>query len=190
MLKQTFIVLCTVAILIIVFSATKTRKLAVDKGEIDKCLELEKLAAENPDVSPEVFELLEKCNQERAERLGLDKPGTGFLGNTPEHPDGALAHYESQGGIHYFTVYEDRIEINVSLGTPSGEKELLFTDIEKIEKAWDVPGTINVIMKGSGVMRQSYSLTLFGGTEAIRPEGTRDLDRLFDLLQKKLSEAS
>ncbi len=187
-MKQAMYLGAGVVVAIMFYSFFQTEDLISTKEKRDNCLNIEQFIVENPEASPEEYERLEKCNQERISRLGLDKRSTGFLGNTRDHPDGALAHYEGSGGFDYFTVYDDHIEMKITIGPPSGVVQIDYSEIEKLEMAWDMPGTIVITLKSDSLMKKQYSLTLFGGLEMSRPEGVRDLDRLYEIIEKKTKE--
>ena len=102
---------------------------------------------------------VEQCNKERATRRGLDKPNTGFLGNTHSRPEGALAHYEGSGGRIFFTVFDDHILANGS-GGDSDTIEIPFSAVESIEEAWDMPGTINIEYQTENGTMMQYSVTI------------------------------
>ena len=87
---------------------------------------MDKFLAANPDATPEEMYDVEQCNKERAARLGLDKPNTGFLSNTHSRPEGALAHYEGSGGRTFFTVFDDHIPTNSSGGESDTTEIPLF----------------------------------------------------------------
>ena len=106
----------------------------------------EKFLAAQPDATPEEMYEIEQCNKERAASLGLDKPNTGFLGNTYPRPEGALAHYEGSSGRMIFTVFEDHIFANSS-GVDSDRIEIPFSAVESIEEAWDMPGLLKLNTK-------------------------------------------
>ena len=118
-MKHLVTLISIVAIVVALYSFFKAQNSAIEqqkaaRQEAENCVDLDKFVAENPDYTQEEIIRLEKCNKERAARLELDKPGTGFLGNTRSHPDDALAHYETRRGLDTFTVYDDRSEEHTS----------------------------------------------------------------------------
>ncbi len=78
--------------------------------------------------------------------------------------------------------------MKIIIGPPSGVVQIDYSEIEKLEMAWDMPGTIVITLKSDSLMKKQYSLTLFGGLEMSRPEGVRDLDRLYEIIEKKTKE--
>ncbi|GMR18555.1 MAG: hypothetical protein BMS9Abin33_0974 [Gammaproteobacteria bacterium] len=156
-------------------------KLSTGKQNAGGCMSIDEFIAENPDYSPEEFSKVIECNRERAARLGLDKPNTGFLGNTYSRPDGALAHYELAGGRKFFTVYNDYILISAS---STGKTEIPFSEIEKIGKARQMPGTINIKYQNDSGDRMQFSISLFRKDDLLKAEGATDLDRLITLLKQ------
>lgn len=164
-------------------SAIEHQREARQKG--GGCVNLDKFIADNPDYTEEEYIRLEKCNKERAARLGLDKPGTGFLGNTKAHPAGALAHYESGRGTNIFTVYDDYIEIKLSSGLRPQDTEIPYSSIEDVGIALETPNTIYIVYRTNNYPTMRYTLTLVGILRMKKSVGVRDVDRLVELIKKQ-----
>ncbi len=155
-----------------------------DRQRDNGCMDIESFFVQFPDASSDEIARIEQCNKARAERLGLDKPGTGFLGNTYKQPEGSLAHYEGSGGDMIFTVYEDYILTKENFGS-SGETKIMFSAVNTIEEAWDIPGTLLIHFMDIHGANLQYSLTLINSNDMIKAKGARDLDRLIALLKRQ-----
>ena len=111
-MKKILIALCILILIIVgksVFNYKKSSNRDLTSLQFDlndpakeDCPIRDKFLAAHPDATPEKMSEIELCNKERAASLGLDKPNTGFLGNTYSRPEGALAHYEGSGGRMFF----------------------------------------------------------------------------------------
>ena len=162
-------------------------KIGISKPIEGNCMRMDKFLYEHPDASPEEIDDNIQCNKERAAHLGLDKPSTGFLGNTRSRPDGALAHYEGSGGRMFFTVYTDHILSSESKGHSESIK-IPFAKIKKVKKGWEMPG-INVEYENEhGNIMQHSIILIFGSDEMLKAEGATDLDRLIALMEKQRLE--
>jgi len=206
-MKRLFVIFAILAAVLVMKSVIKNKNQSsqelISKLEMDRpidddgmskpfdgnCIRMEKFMEEYPDHSPEEFDKIVECNRERARRQGLDKPNTGFLGNTPSsyRPDGALAHYEGRGGRMFFTVYADHILSSQSKGI-SENIEIPFTEVQKVEKAWDMPGSVNIEYQNEDGNMMEFSIMLFGSDDMLKAEGATDLDRLIALLEKQRLE--
>ena len=184
-MKSFFILAGVVGVVIAIANLFEAQELVETKQDIDACLNLERSVLEMPEPSPEDLRRIKHCNQARLARLGLDQPSSGFLGNTDTPPTDALAHYEGTGGVDYFTVYDERIAVKSSLGYPTGKTTIPFREIQKLVKDYDAFGTIEIEFKDDRNDMTALSISLFSPAEAMRPEGQRDLDRLYQLLERQ-----
>lgn len=162
----------------------RSPKIDLNDSTEEDCPPMDKFLAAHPDATSEEMYEIEQCNKERAASLGLDKPNTGFLGNTYSRPEGALAHYEGSGGRMIFTVFEEHIFANSS-GVDSDSIEIPFSAVESIEEAWDMPGTINIEYQTENGTMMQYSITILNPSDDLKAEGARDLDRLIALLEEQ-----
>lgn len=178
------------AIVFALYSLFKAQSSAIEyqraaRQKIGGCVNLDKFIADNPDYTDEEYIRLEKCNKERAARLGLDKPSTGFLGNTRSHPAGALAHYESGRGPNTFTVFDDYIEIKLSSGLRPQETEIPYSNIKDVGIAFETPNTIYIEYRTDENTTMRYTLTLIEILRQKKTVGARDVDRLVALSKKQ-----
>ncbi len=155
---------------------------AMFKPEAGVCIPMDRFMAEYPEATTEESYRMEKCNKDRAARLGLDKRNTGFLGNRRRSPEGALAHYEGGYGSFVFTLYEDYIAAK-----DTGEKiEIDLASIKSVEKS---ASAMVIEYETASGRPKRYGFTLLGSDDTLKAEGNTDLDRLIDLVNRQRSEA-
>ena len=182
------------AILFALYSLFKAQSTAIEyqktaRQEDGACINLDKFIAENPDYTEEEIIRVEKCNKERATRLGLDKPDTGFLGNTRTHPAGALAYYESgRGKKNTFTVFDDNIEINISSGARPLKAKIPYPNIKDVGIDTMMPDTVYISYLNENNATMRYTLTLTGILRMKKSVGARDVDRLVRLIKKQMGK--
>ena len=105
--------------------------ISMNEQKNSDCMPYEQYLYEHPDATDDELLQADQCSKARAVRLGLDKPNTGFLGNTFSPPKGALAHYKGLGGGNIFTVYDDYILASTS--DEPGETEIPFSQVSEIK---------------------------------------------------------
>ena len=152
------------------------------KPEAGACIPLDRFMAERPEATPEELYQMEKCNKDRAAKLGLDKRNTSFLSNRIIRPEGALVHYEGGYGSLVFTLYPDRI-----VAKDAGDNiEIDLASIKSVKKS--ASAMVIEYQTASGRLKQ-YGVTLLGSDDSIKAEGNTDLDRLIDLVNRLRAEA-
>ncbi len=181
------------AIIFALYSLFKAQSSAIDyqravRQEDGGCANLDKFIEANPDYTEEDYLKFEKCNKERAARLGLDKPNTGFLGNTRTHPAGALAYYKSGRSTNTFTVFDDHIEINISSGVRPIRANIPYSNVKDVGIDPMTPDTIYVSYLNDNNATMRYTLTLTEIFRVRKSVGARDVDRLVELIKKQKSE--
>jgi hypothetical protein len=155
---------------------------AMPKPEAGACIPMDRFMADYPEATPEELYRMEKCNKDRAAKLGLDKRNTGFLGNRRNRPEGALAHYEGGYGSFVFTLYQDHIAAK-----DAGDKiEIDLASIKSVKKS--ASAMVIEYETESGRLKH-YGVTLLGSDDSLKTEGNTDLDRLIDLVNRLRSEA-
>jgi hypothetical protein len=155
---------------------------AMVKPEAGECMPMDRFMAEYPEAMPEESYQMEKCNKDRAAKLGLDKRNTGFLGNRRKRPEGALAHYEGGYGSFVFTLYQDRIAAKDAVD----KVEIDLAVIKSVKKS--ASAMVIEYETTNGRLKQ-YGFTLLGSDDTFKAEGNTDLDRLIDLVNRLRSEA-
>jgi len=156
--------------------------MAMANPEAGECIPMDRFIADYPEATPEESYQIEKCNKDRAAKLGLDKRNTGFLGNRRKSPEGALAHYEGGYGSFVFTLYEDHIAAK-----DTGEKiEINLASIKSVKKS--ASAMVIEYETASGRLKH-YGVTLLGSDDTFKTEGNTDLDRLIDLVNRLRREA-
>jgi hypothetical protein len=153
------------------------------KQPTSECPGMSDFIIHNPDATPEKMYEVEECNRELARRSGQDQPNTGFLGNTREIPEGALAHYKTDYGPNDFTVYEDRIVAGAT--STDGKKTVIpFSHVTDIKEGWEMPSSVVIEYTSKRGSPFAYTFMMLRDDDAIKSEGARDIDRLIGLLKK------
>jgi len=160
------------------------RAISMNRPADNDCLPIDEYMYKNPDATADELYQTEQCSKARAVRLGLDKPNTGFLGNTRSPPEGALAHYEQSGGRNFFTVYDDHIVANASEG-PDGDTEILFSRVSEIGRGRQFPSSVRIEYTTESGSKKAYAFMLMRDDDSLKAEGATDLDRLIALLEKQ-----
>ncbi len=154
----------------------------ITKPEAGACIPIDRFMADHPEATPEELYQMEKCNKDRAAKLGLDKRNTGFLGNRNIRPEGSLAHYEGGYGSFVFTLYPDRIVAKDA----GNDVEIDLASIKSVKKS--ASAMVIEYQTTSGELKH-YGVTLLGSDDSIKTEGNTDLDRLIDLVNRLRAEA-
>ena len=152
------------------------------KPDAGACIPMDRFMADYPEATPEESYRMEKCNKDRAAKLGLDKRNTGFLGNRRKHPEGALAHYEGGYGSFVFTLYQDHI-------TAKDAGDNIQIDLASIKSVKKSASAMVIEYETDSGRLKHYGVTLLGSDDTFKTEGNTDLDRLIDLVNRLRREA-
>ncbi len=149
------------------------------------CPPLEQFLAEHPDATPEEMYEAEQCIKDHARTTGRSGRGTGFLGNTYDRPEGALAHYRLSWNMGSFTVFEDRIVSSEDHGAT--ETVIPVANIAEVS----VHGfELRVAYTDERGHPDQIGFMVSSRDDVQKEDGAHDVDRLRDLIETQRANRS
>lgn len=149
------------------------------------CTPMAQFYADHPDATSEEIYEAEQCIKDEARAAGRSGRNTGFLGNTYDRPEGALAHYRFSWDMGSFSVFEDRL--------------VSISDHGTVETVIPIANVAEVSVRGYELLidytdergnPKRVGMTLASGDDEKKENGARDIDRLHDLIEAQRTKHS
>ena len=149
------------------------------------CPSMAQFHAAHPGATPEEMFEAEQCIKDDARAKGRSGRNAGFLGNTYDRPKGALAHYRFSWDTGSFSVFEDRI---VSIQDHGATETVIpIADVAEVS----VHGfELLIDYTDERGHPERFGVRLSSGDDEQKEDGTRDIDRLHDLIEAQQAKHS